>query len=154
MEEVYVVLNNVSSPQRLIDVARVVYAFKSSKVKGFAISKASGMAAQTGIPEVSRMAYKLRKSILILPSINDVIEIVKPDRVLMLVATDDAIDIGLVDLRGVKRLVVVAGGSDDAFTKAELALGEHIYIRSFSELPPPAAAVAVALCTLLKGAER
>ncbi|MEM2757298.1 MAG: RecB-family nuclease, partial [Sulfolobales archaeon] len=68
----FIVANNASSPQRLIDVAKVVYNFEYSNIiNTLVITKPVGSAAQVGIPEISKLAYKLGRTLVILPSINE-----------------------------------------------------------------------------------
>ena len=153
MVSIYVVLNNVTSPQRLIDTARVVFAIDLPYVKGFITSKASGMAAQTGIPEVAKMAFKLGKTFIILPTLKDVIDLIAPTKIFICTKTEDSIDMNELELSKEDRILLVISGVENGFTKAELALGTHVFVKMFNELPPPAL-VAVALYILFHKLEK
>jgi len=144
MVEVFVVLNNVSSPQRLIDTAKVTYSANMSFVKGFIAVKVTGMAAQTGVPEVSRLAYKLNKTFIVLPTIKDAMEILKPTKTVMLVDSEVSEDLSNLEISGNDRILLIVSGVENGFTKAELGLGTPVTIKEFTQLPPaPATAIAL-----------
>ncbi|MEM0015217.1 MAG: RecB-family nuclease [Zestosphaera sp.] len=142
--ELVVVLNNVSSPQRLTDVAKLVYGLSGLKA-GLVVTRVSGMAAQSGVPEVSKYAFRRGRPFLVLPSLQDALDMLRPDRVLVLAKTEVSKDVGEVVSRLEGRVAVLVNGSDSPPTKAELALGEHVTVAGFDESLPPQAALAVVL---------
>jgi SpoU rRNA methylase family enzyme len=76
-----VVIHDVSSAQRLLDVAHVVYGL------GFDVlvaSKVYGAAASSAVPDATRMALRLGKSFHVLPGVRDAVEIFKPSRIVVL----------------------------------------------------------------------
>jgi len=153
MVEVFVVLNNVSSPQRLIDTAKVTYSANMDFVKGFIAVKVTGMAAQTGVPEVSRVAYKLSKTFMVLPTIKDAVEILKPTKIVMLVDSEVSEDLSSLRINDEDRILLIVSGIENGFTKAELGLGIPVTIREFTQLPP-APATALALYVLKNKIEK
>lgn len=146
--ELIVVLNSVSSPQRLVDVARLVYSVNGLKTS-LVLSRVSGMAAQTGIPEVSKYAFRKGRSLVVLPTLPDAIELLRPDRTLVLARTEASKDLEEIagGLEG--RVALVVNGSDSPPTKTELSLGEHVISRGFDETLPPQAALAIALYIII-----
>jgi len=144
--KVFIVLNNVTSPQRLVDTAKVVFGSSLSiKPSGFIVCRVSGMAAQAGIPEVAKLAYKLGERFLILPSLNDVIEVIKPTKVLLLTNEGGKDMHEVINELGDEDVVaIVVSGSDNGFSRGELGLGELVSIKYFKFLPPPSA-TAIAL---------
>ncbi|MEM2005303.1 MAG: RecB-family nuclease [Zestosphaera sp.] len=142
--ELVVVLNNISSPQRLTDVAKLVYGLSGLKA-GLVVTRVSGMAAQSGVPEVSKYAFRRGRPFLVLPSLQDALDMLRPDRVLVLAKTEVSKDVGEVVSRLEGRVAVLVNGSDSPPTKAELALGEHVTVAGFDESLPPQAALAVVL---------
>ena len=146
MVEVFIVLSNVSSPQRLIDTAKVVFSVKSGLVRGFVAVKVTGMAAQTGIPEVTRMAYKLGKVFIVLPTLNDFIDIIKPTKTLLVVEEGKSkVTLNEININTDDRLAIVVSGVEDGFTRQELGLGEPVTIPNFTQQLPPTASTALAL---------
>ncbi len=145
--DVVVCIHNVASPQRLIDAAKVVFSLGDARV--IAASRVTGMAAQTGVPEVMRYAYKLKKSFLVFPTLQDVIDLLKPDEVLLLVPEGfpGAEDLGSKVAQH-KRVLLVISGSDDGFTRADLGLGSAVYLPGIKEFLPPVALVAISLWIL------
>ncbi len=139
-----VVANNALSPQKLIDVARVVYNFEyPDLISTLVIAKPSGSAAQVGIPEVSKLAYKLGRSLIILPSINDAIELLKPSKVFLICRTDNSQPLEVTEIPDNSMLVVSC--SDTGFTKTELSLGTHVFPKYFNSGVGPAAETALSL---------
>jgi SpoU rRNA methylase family enzyme len=147
-KKLMIVLHNVSSPQRLIDTARVVYNLISDDlVKCFIITRVTGMAAQTGVPEVSKTAYRLGKSFIVLPTLNDAIEIMKPSKVYLMVKTPTSKPLSETEI--VPSSMIVLSGNEDGFSKSELGLGDHIHIKGFSRSVGAPAETAILLYTLL-----
>ncbi len=147
--ELIVVVSNVSSPQRLIDFAKLVYGLSNLR-SSLVFTRVSGMAAQTGVPEVSKYLYRLGKPLLILPSPNDVIDLLRPDKVLVIAKTEISRDIEEVvsDLRG--RVALIINGSDTPPPKTELSLGDHVMVRELDPSSPPQAVLAVMLYVITK----
>jgi len=147
--ELVVVVNNVSSPQRLIDFAKMVYGLINLK-SSLVFTRVSGMAAQTGVPEVSKYLFRLGKPLLILPTPQDVIDLLKPDRVLVLAKTEVSKDIEEVasDLKG--KVALVVNGGDTPPSKTELSLGDHVMVGELDPSTPPQATLAIALYVIAK----
>jgi len=115
------VLHNVSSVQRVVDMARLVYALGFDLL---VVTKAYGGAAQSGVPEAMRIALKEGKSLVVLPDLGDAIELMKPERVVAVTPrSPDALISSPGDferLLGGKTMIVFSGGEPD-FTASELS---------------------------------
>ena len=140
MVEIIYVLNNVTSPQRLIDAVKTAYSIESGpRIKAFIVTKVTGMAAQTGLPEASRYTYKLGKPLIILPTLKDAIELLNPARIILITKrSDNSKSLEDVEVSGSDTLMIVVSGSDSEFAKSELALGDHFHIPLFTFLTPSA----------------
>lgn len=147
--ELIVVVSNVSSPQRLIDFARLVYGLSDLR-SSLVFTRVSGMAAQSGVPEVGKYLYKLGKPLLLLPSPQDVVELLKPDKVLVLAKTEISRDIEEIvgSLRG--RVALLVNGGDTPPTKTELSLGDHVMVGGLDPSLPPQATLAIILYVIMK----
>ncbi|MEM1685132.1 MAG: RecB-family nuclease [Acidilobaceae archaeon] len=121
------VLYNVSSTQRLIDMAKLVYGLG---LHIFTACKVYGAAAQAGIPEVMRLALKSERGFIVLPDIGDVIDLFKPSIILIVsyAYAEDFIDPFNPPVYSGKVLVVF-NGSDPDFSSSELKYGKPIYIK-------------------------
>jgi len=75
-----VVAHNFASQARLEDMARNAFAYG---IDLFVISKASGMAMQSGIPVVNRLAFENGKNVLITKDLKEAIELTKPSKVIL-----------------------------------------------------------------------
>ena len=121
------VIHNVSSVQKVVDMARVVI---SLDLDLLVATKVYGAAAQSGVPEAYRMLAKEGKGFVILPDLKDAVELYSPKTVLI-VDRDRAAE--LVDPSTVPRVegttMVVVNGSDTSFSPQELAVGRPVYIR-------------------------
>ncbi len=73
----YIGLYGSSSVQRIMDFVKTVYNFGEATP---VIIKPIGAAAQIGVPEAYKLSYKLGKPLIVLPSINDLVEIFKPSK--------------------------------------------------------------------------
>jgi len=119
------VLHNVSSVQRVTDAARLAYTLGYEVL---VITKAYGGAAQSGVPEAMRLALRGGRSLIVLPGLEDAVELLSPDRV-VLVSRDYArslIDPLKPGASGGRLMLVVSGGEPE-FTAAEAKLGEPVY---------------------------
>jgi len=131
-----VMVHNISSAQRLIEIAKLVFNYTTQfKVQTLILSKVTGSAAQSGIPEVSKLAYKHSRSVLIVNEIEEAIELIKPEKVF--IATTAAkpgtkID-EVVRLAKHGRILLIFPGTEEAFSKHDLALGIPFNIEGISE---------------------
>lgn len=134
-----------SSVQRLEDFAKL--AFNLDLVDVLVVTKPSGVAAQVGLPEISKMAYKLDKKLVVLPDIDDAVELLKPDKVYTV-----SHDYGrrVRELEKADSVMIVVGLSDPGLTKTEAQKGEAIYPDGTSGDIGPIAAVSILLSGLGK----
>ncbi len=136
------VLHNVSSIQRLVDTAKLVYALG---LRELVVTKAYGAAAQHGLAEVGRLAYKLDRGFFVLPDLRDAVELIRPDKVLIvsLEHARERLDPARPPtLEGV--VMIVFNGGDPDFAAHEAALGEPVYIEGVDQrLGAPAEAALI-----------
>lgn len=74
-------VDNISSVARITEFAKVVYGFG---VKNMVLTHVYGSAAQQGVPEAFRIALKYSSSLIVLPTIKDALELLKPDHILVI----------------------------------------------------------------------
>ncbi|BFI75296.1 RecB-family nuclease [Sulfurisphaera ohwakuensis] len=146
--ELFIVLHNISSTQRIIDFAKLIF---NLNINHFIVTKVGGVAAQAGVPEVSKLAYKNNKSFIILPDLKDAIEIFKPEVVYLF--TQSAEKTFTKDLlKDKSRVMLVFPGNESGFNKLELNLGEPVKIEGLSnEISPVALVGIVAYCLINEG---
>ncbi len=126
-ERLLAVIHNVSSIQRLVDSVRAAYALG---VDGVIVTKAYGAAAQHGLAEVGRIAFKEGKTIAVLPDLKDILDLVKPDHFLVVTAEHASQEIDPSSPPRLDGVVVVAfNGGEPDFAAHEAKLGTPIYIR-------------------------
>jgi len=77
LKNVYVVLHDVHAVSKVVETAQVVYGLGFSN---FAVTKAEGSAAQTGVPEANRFAMKMNGSFMVLPDLRDVLDVLSVER--------------------------------------------------------------------------
>ncbi|MEM3541831.1 MAG: RecB-family nuclease, partial [Candidatus Methanomethylicia archaeon] len=73
VKNLIMVIHNIHSPQRLIELAKVFYGLGYTNL---VISKAAGAAAQMGIPEVQKISIKTGGKLIITTNLEDAIEII------------------------------------------------------------------------------
>ncbi len=138
---IYLVAYAPTSPQRLVDLAKL--AFSLSFVEALVVVKASGMAAQVGIPEVSKLAYKLDKKLIILPQLQDIKDVLQIDKVLIVVRDEEAQSIEHIEMPSNGRIAVVVQAGEVSIPRQELAIGEPVKIPFLGRAPPIPVADAV-----------
>ncbi|AWR99463.1 RecB-family nuclease [Metallosphaera hakonensis] len=144
--DISVVLHNVTSSQRLVDFAKLVFGLN---VKRFVVTKVSGTAAQAGIPDVGRLALKNNKSLIVLPDLKDAVELLAPKKV-YLFSPFAQVEIESSDIQG--ESMIVFAGIENGFTKIEQSLGDHVTLKSMKvDAGPVAYASAVLYCSLVNG---
>jgi SpoU rRNA methylase family enzyme len=73
----YVIFHNFASQIKLEEMARTALAYGANLV---VVSKATGMAAQAGIPTVSRLVFEKGGKLLVTHSLEEALEILKPKK--------------------------------------------------------------------------
>ncbi len=120
------VIHNVSSVQRVVDMARLVY---SLGLGTLVVTKAYGGAAQSGVPEAYRLALREGGRLIVLPDLEDAIELLSPDRV-VLVSHEHAREMlppeRIASGRG--RVLLVFSGAEPDFSAREAGLGDPVYL--------------------------
>lgn len=124
--DVVPVLHNVFSPQKVVEAARIAYGLGYGM---FVVTKASGSAAQAGIPEAQKLAIKLGRSFACLPDLPDALEVFRPQRVLLVVPKKFGRAPLLKEATGLcGRLLVVFGGGDPGLSRRELEVGMPVFV--------------------------
>ncbi len=114
----FVAYHNVASVAKLVEFAKTALA--SDKVDLFIISKPQGSAAQTGVPEVHLLAYKLGKQLLVVRDLQQAIELLNPSKVIGIDREGSPLDVSKLD----NRTLLVFPGVPSGFTKQEMELME------------------------------
>ncbi|WP_456472494.1 RecB-family nuclease [Methanocaldococcus sp.] len=120
----FVCLHNTFSAKQVEEFGRIAYGFDVNTV---VITKATASAAQTGVPTLQKMAYKLKKNILFFEDLDDAIEVLRPEKVILIGNKNicstklDFKEVGENDL-------VVFSGVNTGFTQVELEKGLGRYI--------------------------
>ena len=77
----YVIFHNFASQIKLEEMARTALAYGANLI---VISKATGMAAQSGIPTVSRLVFEKGGKLLVTHSLEETLEVLKPNKVYLI----------------------------------------------------------------------
>jgi SpoU rRNA methylase family enzyme len=146
------VLNNTSSPSRVIDFIKIGSAMG---VKEFAYTKIYGAAAQTGIPDAFKFAYKNGLSLIVMPTLEDYAETVKPDLLLLFTGKGEELSkvLGSDSNKDRKRISLVFDGSEAGFDPIERKLGIQVYIEDVPGGLPVLSEVSLALYILNRNGE-
>ncbi|BAA81011.2 conserved hypothetical protein [Aeropyrum pernix K1] len=147
--EVIPVLHNVSSVQRVVDMARLSY---SLGLDTLVVTKAYGGAAQSGVPEAMRLALKLGKSLVVLPELRDAVNLLSPTHVLAVTPSRAERLVGPGGLEGLEgRVLVVFSGGEPELDPSEAAGAIRVYIEGVEGKVGPIAEAALILYFLLRG---
>jgi SpoU rRNA methylase family enzyme len=151
MQNVYVVLHDVHSVSKVIETAQVVYGLGFQK---FVVSKAEGSAAQTGVPDANRLAIKMKRTFMVLPSLKDVIELLEIESPLLVVSpvlTRERLDLKELaeTTKSGEKAVIVLSGNNSSFSRKEMDLGVCKSLNAQIDIGPSGTA-AVILHALLE----
>ncbi len=138
------VVVDVSSAQRLLDMAKTVYGFG---VGLLVAAKVYGSAATNGVPEAWRIAMKHKASLVVLPGLRDAVSLFNPDKVIVF-SYEYGDRLGLDELGGLMRggrVMVVFGGIDAAPSREDVNLGRAVYFKGVDSRLPPSAEASLAL---------
>jgi len=148
-----VLIHNISSVQRLIEIAKFIFNYTlASQIRLLVISKPTGSAAQTGIPEVSKIAYKQNRSVLIVNELKDAVEILKPEKTFIATSTiksEVKVEEIVNSIKKQKALLILPG-CEEAFSKYDLALGQPFNIEDMCEKIGIVPYVSITLYEILK----
>ncbi|MCS7097290.1 MAG: RecB-family nuclease [Candidatus Methanomethylicia archaeon] len=130
MKNIIMVIHNIHSPQRLIELTKVFYGLG---FKNLVVSKATGAASQIGIPEVQKISIKTGGRLIITSDLNDAIDLIKPNSILLAVPKPygksiyNPEEVAKRIIEGLLVMIVI-GGLEPGLTIKELTYGEPVYI--------------------------
>lgn len=126
LENISVIIYSISSSHRLLEYARVIHGFG---IKNIVITRATGSAAQLGIPELFKLALRHNLSVIVLNDLNEVKEYLKIDKLYFLSnRCRSGIELLLNDVKLNFKIGLVVHGLDLSFTPKELELGEELCV--------------------------
>lgn len=140
MIKLMLAIYSVSSVQRLLDFIKTVYAYGIGVP---VVIKPIGAAAQVGIPEAHKIAYKNGKPFIVLPDIKDLAEIVDLNEIFLVSEKGLSLEIRSLSLE--RATAVVFHGGDEDFTRSEAQYGRPVWFKEIPPKLPPVAQVAVLL---------
>lgn len=133
-----IVFHEVSSVQRLQDMAKLAYGYANETI--LVVTKPSGAAAQIGIPEIGRLAYRNNKPLIVLPDIKDAIELLKPKIVLTIsdkYGEPLSIDkIAEILSNSSDTVMIIASGTETGLSKEEAYLGKPVKPSTQGDIGP------------------
>lgn len=141
-----------SSPQRLIDLAKTAYSFEF--VDSFIVIKPTGLAAQSGIPEVFKLAYKCGKPFSVLASLRELKEILSIDVLIFILQNRKDVQDFTEVIKGLyaNSMAIIIQAGETTISKDDLSLGIGARISEMSNLFSPNP-IAEATAVLLKYAK-
>ncbi|MCI2415598.1 MAG: RecB-family nuclease [Candidatus Aramenus sp.] len=140
-------LHNATSYQRLMEFSRAAFTFN---VKYLVLTKVGGTAAQSGVPDLSKIAFKSGKSFIVLPDLKDAIDLLKPDYV-YLVSSSAGEELSVEGIDADKNVLIVFPGIESGFTKIEQSLGKVVKLPGLEADPGPVASLgALMYCVVSK----
>lgn len=126
-------LHAPASPYLVVEFIKVVSSFIHRESITPVITRPTGLAAQSGVPEAWRIAYKNNIPMIVLPDIKDVIEIYKPDEIVIFQKTEESKPIEeSLELLNKRSILVVIPSGEQALTKEEQILGKKIHSRTLT----------------------
>ncbi|MBP2172722.1 RecB-family nuclease [Methanococcus voltae] len=112
----YVALHNSFSSKQVEEFAKVVFGMGLNTI---IFTKASSSAAQNGVPIVQKMAIKNNKNLMYLEGLEDAIELLNPEKVIMITNSGVSKEKLNFEEIGEKDLIVFCG-SNSGFSLKEI----------------------------------
>lgn len=126
----YIALYGPSSVNVIVDFVKSMYVFEDVVP---VIVKPFGAGAQIGVPEAYKYSYRVSKPLVILPELSDVVEVLKPHRLLYYSSIGGEVDPEV--LRDMDNYVMVFSGEME-LSKKELMSVEPVLLKGVPrELP-------------------
>jgi len=130
LRNILVTLHNVHSVQKVIEMAKICFGLGFNTL---IISKAIGTAAQSGIPEAQRIALKMGKRLIIVPDLQDAIELFKPNKTYLFAPYPygkEKFNPNEIIEKAKKNslIMLVYGGLEPGLSSRELSLGKSVYL--------------------------
>lgn len=126
----YIALYSPSSVNVIVDFVKSMYVFKETIP---VIIKPIGAGAQIGVPEAYKYSYRSSKPLIILPELNDVIEVLKPSKVFYY--SNLGVEVEAEEIKKHDNYVIIFSGEVE-LSKKELINVEPISIKGVpKELP-------------------
>jgi len=148
---VYAAITGASSPQRVVDTVKSVIAAGWEEIRGFVVAKATGLAAQAGVPEATKLAYRAGVPLIFMPSLKDAVDVLAPDHVALITQWQDAEPLTKARFEDESTVLIAVSGMDEDFPRQDLGLGHHYRIPGFRGRLGPAAEMALAIYILRGG---
>ena len=130
LNDVFVVLHNVHSLQRVIELAKITYGLGYSS---FIVSKAVGTAAQVGVPEAQKIAFKCGGRLVFVADLTDAVDLLHPDVIYLFAPKPygrvpyDSGDV-LDHLADGSSVMLVFGGLEPGLSSKDLSMGFSTYL--------------------------
>lgn len=124
---IILIYHNINATRKLEEMTRIAFGFD---VDLFVVSKPTGSAAQSGVPEIHKQAFRKGKNILIVGDLRDAIELIQPDEVYTITKFGEKPNFEeLREKAKEKKVVFVLGGTEPGLSKKEIELGTPINIK-------------------------
>ncbi len=101
----FIALYSPTSVQRVIDFQKTVYSFPGHIP---VIIKPVGAAAQIGVPEAHRIAYRMNKPLIVLPEIGDLRDVLGLKKIYYVSNSGEEINVSALTDRG--SALIISGG--------------------------------------------
>ncbi len=150
---IIVAIYDISSVQRLVDAAKIVYGMGFND---FVAVKVYGAAAQNGVPEVMKIAIKNKKNFHVLSSLDDIIEVFGINNIFVYSKEyGEEIDESVFAKKVLEapRTAIVFGGSETSIGRREVSKATAFYIPGINSSIGPLGEMAITLYILQRYAK-
>lgn len=139
-------LHAPASPYIVVEFVKTITSHINKNILVPAVTRPTGLAAQSGVPEAWRHAYKNETPLVVVPEIRDLIEIYRPVETLIFMKTQDSIDIESArDYLEKETVLVVIPSGEQSITREETGLGKKIFSKRYHRDINPLTALGILL---------
>ncbi len=146
-QNIFLTLHNAHSRSIIVQFVQTASGFG---FKNLVLSKATGSAATSGIPEAFRIAFPREANLLITSNISEAIDLIRPQNVYLIVSKKYApeplnLDEVKHQLSNGSKVMFVFGGSSPGLSRKDMDLGKARHVTLASEEIAPTAHLGILL---------
>lgn len=144
---IYLAIYSPSSVQKVVDFVKTVFA---SGIYVPVLIKPIGAAAQIGVPEAFKIAYKMGKPLVVLPEITDIVGVLRVDKLYYLDEAGEEVLLRAIATETNRDVAIVVPSGEQEPSRKELEKTSVVWPREIPRGLPAVAVSAILIYELLK----
>lgn len=143
----YLAIYSPSSVQKVVDFVKTVFA---SGIYVPVLIKPIGAAAQIGVPEAFKIAYKMGRPLVVLPEITDIVEVLGVNKIYYLDEAGEEVPLRDIAMETNADMAIVVPSGEQEPSRKELEKATVVWPKEVPRGLPSVAVSAILIYELLK----